>query len=280
MISSLRRCGDLALYVTEEGRRGPLVILLHGFPDFSLAWRHQVPALVAAGYRVAVPDQRGYNLSDKPKGVAAYDLDRLAGDIIALAEACGEDRFDVVGHDWGASVAWWLASNFPEHVGRAAMINAPHPAVWRDAMQNDPRQKKLSAYVCVLGLPWLPEMILRAKNFKALVTSIRSTKYPIDDTMLGAYSRAWAQPGALTAMINWYRALLKRKFELPAPGSIATPALVLWGRDDPYAIPEMAERSAALCREARIEFLEDAGHWAMWDRSDRVNALLLEFLAR
>lgn len=281
MTSSLRRCGDIALNVSEYGPAGgPLVILLHGFPDFSLAWSHQAPALVAAGYRVVVPDQRGYNLSDKPRGIASYDLGRLAVDVIALAASYGEDRFAVVGHDWGASVAWWLADKFPQHVRRAAMINAPHPAIWRDAMQNDPRQRRLSSYVRILALPWLPELILRAGHYKALADSIRTSRDTLSKDTMAAYRAAWSQTGALTGMINWYRALLKRQFSLPAAGHIAPPSLVIWGKDDAFAIAELAERSAALCAKPELHLLDGAGHWAMRDQPEMVNRLLLEFLDR
>lgn len=281
MTSSLRRCGDISLNVSEYGPAGgPIVILLHGFPDFSLAWAQQVPALVAAGFRVIVPDQRGYNLSDKPDGIPAYDLDRLAADVIALAASYDRERFAVVGHDWGASVAWWLADRFPQHIARAAMINAPHPAIWRDAMDNDPRQRKLSSYVRILAWPWLPELILSAREYKALTESIQTSRDRLGDDDLAAYRAAWSQPGALRAMINWYRALLKRRFDIPPAGSIAAPTLVIWGKDDQFAIPELAARSADLCRNARLQTLDGAGHWAMRDQPETVNRLLLGFLDR
>lgn len=279
MTSLLRRSGEVSLNVTEDGPPdGPIVLLLHGFPDNTMAWRYQVPALTAAGYRVIVPDQRGYTLSDKPKGIAAYDLDRLAADAIALMAAYGETKFTVIGHDWGASVAWWLASNYPRHIARAAMINAPHPAIWRDAMERDPVQKKLSSYVRILSLPWLPEVILRAGNYKALVDSIRNSKPELSGETIAAYRAAWRQPGALTAMINWYRALLKRQFIVPPNGSIAAPVMIVWGRDDKFAIPALATRSADLCADGHLEFIDGAGHWAMWDQPERVNELLLAFL--
>jgi len=281
MPTAMRQCGEVSLFVVERGPAdGPLLFLLHGFPDYSVAWRHQIPALIAAGYRVIIPDQRGYNLSDKPKGVAAYDLDRLAGDVIALAASYGQDRFTAIGHDWGAGVAWWLADRYASHIERAVMINAPHPAIWRDAMDHDPRQRKLSSYVRVLGLPWLPEAIIASGRYKALVDSLRMSKDPLPAPVLDGYRTAWSQPGALTGMINWYRAMLKRRFTIPAPASIAAPILLLWGRDDKFAIPELAERSVELGTNARVEFIEGAGHWAMWDAPETINPLLLDFLGK
>ena len=281
MPTSRRFCNGIVLNVLEEGPAdGPLLILLHGFPDFSLGWRRQIPALAAAGFHVVVPDQRGYNLSDHPAGIAAYDLDKLAGDVLALADSFAADRFGVVGHDWGASVAWWLVSTAPGRIDRATMINAPHPAIWRDAMQHDAEQRRLSGYVRFLALPWLPEWVLRRNGFAALAQSLRGAKSPPGAAELDLYRAAWAQPGALTAMINWYRALLRRQFVVPAPASLATPIQIIWGRRDPYGLPALADRSAALCTDPRLVFLDEATHWAMWDEPERVNALLLDFFGK
>src|SRR5258706_15116171 len=143
-----RNCGEVSLHVAEAGPEdGAPVILLHGFPEYWFGWRHQIDALAQAGHRVIAPDQRGYNLSDKPKGVAEFDLDRLAGDVIGLANALGADQFSVVGHDWGAAVAWWIAELFSERVRRLVIMNAPHPALWPSAMDPGPEQRQLSPYV-------------------------------------------------------------------------------------------------------------------------------------
>ena len=136
------------LNVAEAGSNdGPLVILLHGFPEFWYGWRNQIAPLAERGFHVVVPDQRGYNLSDKPKGIASYDLDQLAADVIGLADYFGQETFAVVGHDWGASVGWWLADQHCRRVRRLAALNGPHPAVWLEAMRNNPAQKRKSSYV-------------------------------------------------------------------------------------------------------------------------------------
>jgi epoxide hydrolase 4 len=270
----------LTLHVAETGPAdGPLVLLLHGFPEFWYGWRHQIDALAAAGYHVVVPDQRGYNLSDRPTGRAAYDLDLLAKDVLGLAESFGKQTFSIVGHDWGSSVGWWIASRYPGHLDRFAALSAPHPAVWADAMRNIPAQKKKSWYVGAFRLPWLPEFLMRQRNFKALADALRESKRPAacTDADLAKYREAWSQPGALTGMVNWYRALLAKKISLATIGRITVPTLIVWGNDDKFGIPELAERSRQLCDNGSVVYL-DASHWPQHDEPERVNELLLRFL--
>lgn len=144
----------IELHTAEAGpAEGPLVFLLHGFPEFWYSWRNQIPALAENGFRVIAPDQRGYNLSGKPDGVSNYDLDRLAADIVGLADHFKRESFNVVGHDWGAAVGWWLAGKYAPRLQRLAVLNAPHPAVWVDAMRHDPVQKRKSSYVRFFQLP-------------------------------------------------------------------------------------------------------------------------------
>ncbi|HUO88916.1 MAG TPA: alpha/beta hydrolase [Rhizomicrobium sp.] len=271
--------GGVALNVAETGpENGTPVILLHGFPEFWFGWRHQLGALAAAGYRVIVPDQRGYNLSDKPSGIASYDVDRLADDVVALAAHYTDQPFNLVGHDWGAVAAWWTATRHPEKVRRLAVLNCPHPAIWRDAMDNDPVQRRASWYVRAFRIPWLPEALLRAGNFRNALAALRQSKAPLSDDEAERYREAWRQPGALTATINWYRAILRRNFEPIRAGSIPVPVQIIWGKLDPYALPALAEASKALCADARLTYLPDATHWVAHDEPDRVNAILLGFL--
>jgi len=277
---SRRRAGAVTLHVAEAGpESGPLVILLHGFPEFWFGWRHQIDALAAAGYRVVAPDQRGYNLSDKPAGVAAYDLDPLASDIVALADSYGAKNFALVGHDWGAGVAWWVAQNHPRRVRKFAILNAPHPAIWRTAMDQDPEQRKLSWYVRVLGVPALPEFGIRAGRYRGLLAALRESKRALGDDEEAQYLTAWRQEGALTAMINWYRAVLRRRdFAPPPEASIEPPAAIIWGAKDRYSALKFAEKSAALCTRADLTVLAEATHWVQHDEAERVNGILLDFL--
>jgi epoxide hydrolase 4 len=275
-----RLCNGVTLNVAEAGRDdGPLVILLHGFPEFWFGWRHQIGALAAAGYRVVAPDQRGYNLSDKPKGIANYDVDVLADDVIALAAHYTDQPFNLVGHDWGAVAAWWTTTRAPAKVRKLAVLNCPHPAVWRHAMDEDPVQRRASWYVRAFQIPWLPEAMMRAGNCRALALALREAKAPPSDEEMEIYRAAWRQDGALTAMINWYRAILRHRFAPIAPGSIRQPVHIIWGKQDPYALPALAETSKTLCADARLTYLPEATHWVAQDDPNRVNSLLLDFLA-
>jgi epoxide hydrolase 4 len=270
----------VTLHVAEAGPPdGPLVLLLHGFPEFWYGWRHQIAVLADAGFRVAVPDQRGYNLSDRPKGVAAYDIDLLALDIVGLADTLGRQKFYLVGHDWGAGVGWWIASHHADRVERFAALSAPHPAVWIDAIRTIPEQRKKSWYVKAFGIPWLPEFLLRQRKFKGLTDALRDCKRPADctDADLDRYREAWSQPGALTAMLNWYRAIAPKQKTMDPARRVTVPTLIIWGDGDRYGVPALAERSAHLCDNARIVHL-DATHWVQHDEPDRVNAMLIEFL--
>jgi pimeloyl-ACP methyl ester carboxylesterase len=274
--------GGVALHVVQAGPAdGPLLFLLHGFPEFWYAWRSYIGPFADVGFRVVVPDQRGYNLSGRPVGVDAYRLDRLAQDIFDLADAFGRETFQVVGHDWGASVAWWMATRRPARLLRMAALNAPHPAVWRSAIAEDPEQRKKSRYVQMLRLPWLPELMIRAGGYSGLAKAFETARPgTFAPDILAEYQAAWRQPGALTAMLNWYRALFRQ--DLPAPGaaSLTTPTLVLWGDRDPFAGPELAEKSAALCVDPQVVHFPDAGHWLPHDEPAAVQAQLLRFLRR
>jgi pimeloyl-ACP methyl ester carboxylesterase len=271
--------GGVTLNVAEAGPEdGVPVILLHGFPEFWFGWRHQIGALADAGYRVIVPDQRGYNTSDKPKGIAAYDVDRLADDVAALAKHYTDQPIFLVGHDWGAVAAWWTTTRHPALVRKLAVLNCPHPAIWRDAMKSVPAQRRASWYVAAFQIPWLPEALMRARNFDALCTAIRESKAPVSEEEIARYRAAWGQPGALTAMVNWYRAVLRHDFRPIPAGSIKTPVRIVWGEQDRYALPALAELSKALCADAELTYVPEATHWVAADAAAKVNAMLLEFL--
>jgi epoxide hydrolase 4 len=268
------------LHVVEAGPEdGPLVVLLHGFPEFWYGWRHQIGPLAAAGWRVAVPDQRGYNLSDKPRGIRAYTLDRLAGDVLAVADAAGRDRFSLVGHDWGGVVAWWLASRHPGRLDRLAILNAPHPATLSGHMRRHPTQALRSWYVAFFQLPGLPERVLSAGGFRFARRALERTSRPgtFGEEDLARYREAWGRPGALTAMLDWYRAL--RCPQSAAGMRVRVPTLVLWGRRDAFLDEGLAERALSLCDDGRLQAWDDAGHWIQHEQAGRVNAALTAFLS-
>jgi epoxide hydrolase 4 len=269
------------LHVMEAGPSdGPLVFLLHGFPEFWYGWRNQIAPLAECGFHVVAPDQRGYNLSDKPKGVASYDLDQLASDVVGLADYFGQHGFAVVGHDWGGSIGWWLAGRHTSRVRQLAVLNAPHPAVWLHAMRNDPAQKHKSGYVRFFRIPYLPEVLIALNRSKTLAKGFRDTVRPgaFEETDLAQYRKAWAQPRALTAMLDYYRAILKKALLPPADYPIICPTLVIWGKCDAYAISELGEASVRLCVNGRIEFLDRSTHWVQHDEPGRVTDLLVGFL--
>ncbi len=274
-----RRLAGVALHMVEAGPAdGPLVVLLHGFPEFWWGWRRQIPALAGAGLRVLAPDQRGYGLSDKPIGVAAYNLDVLAQDVVGLIESSGRASARLVGHDWGGLVAWWVATRHPELVERLVVLNAPHPAVIGAYARSHPSQARKSSYVGFFQLPWLPEWALRRNGYAALRRALRasSRRGTFSDGDLAAYERAWREPGALTGMLNWYRALPRRP--RVADARVAAPTLLIWGERDRVLERGLGEASLALCAAGRAVWL-DASHWVHLEEAEAVNRAMTEFLA-
>jgi pimeloyl-ACP methyl ester carboxylesterase len=227
----------IQLHVVQAGPKdGPLVILLHGFPEVWYGWRHQLPYLVAAGYRVWAPDQRGYGLSDKPVGISAYTLDTLAADVVGLMDAAGQDQAYLVGHDWGAAVAWWVAAKYPHRLKRMAVINVPHGAVMQQNLRHNRAQLLKSWYIFFFQLPWLPEALARLGNWNQVARSLQQSSRPgtFTEADLEQYRQAWSRPGAYTSMLNWYRALVQKPPRPPASPRIRVPTLLIWGARDMF----------------------------------------------
>jgi pimeloyl-ACP methyl ester carboxylesterase len=260
---------------------GPLVVLLHGFPEFWYGWRHQIAPLAEAGYRVLAPDQRGYNRSDAPSPIAAYDLDLLTTDVAGIIDAAGRDRAHVVGHDWGAMVAWTLAMTHPERIRRLGILNVPHPRVFRRTLRTSPRQLLRSLYALFFQIPALPEWLLGRNDGRGLAGMLRWSGHPdtFTEADLAAYRRAWRRPGRLRGMLHWYRAAARR-----APrgesldARVDVPTLVLWGARDVALTRQMAAPSAAMCTNGRLTVLEDATHWVQHDAPETVTRHLLDHL--
>jgi len=268
----------IRLHVVEAGPEGgPPVVLLHGFPEFWYGWRKQIGPLAEAGFRVIVPDQRGYNTSDKPKGVSAYRIETLAADVVGLLDAAGLPRASIVGHDWGGVVAWRLGLAHPDRVHRMAILNVPHPAVMRRHLRSSPRQLRRSWYVFFFQLPGLPERFLARDGFANLARAVRGGRRgTCTDEDLALYREAWAQPGALTAMVNWYRAALRSAGQRLR---VSVEVLLLWGARDRFLGREMAGMSAALCDHGRLEVFDGATHWLQHDEAEAVNDRLVCFLS-
>ncbi len=271
----------VTLHVASAGPEGgPPVVLLHGFPEFWYSWRRQIGPLAEAGFRVLAPDQRGYNLSEKPRGLVHYHLDHLADDVAALIAATPSGKAAVVGHDWGGVVAWWLALRRPELVERLAILNAPHPDFLTSGRWVNPWQLWRSWYVLAFQIPWFPETSLGAFHGLGLARALRSTSRPgtFRDEELDVYRAAWAQLGALRGMINWYRAALRARPEPPADPRIHVPTLIIWGARDAYLDRRFAGEALARCDQGRLEMIADATHWVHHEEAQRVTGLLLEFL--
>ena len=270
----------LDLHVVEAGPEdGPPLLLLHGFPEFWWAWRHQIDPLAAAGHRVVVPDMRGYDLSDAPQEVGAYRLDTLASDVVALADALGLGRFDLVGHDWGAVVTWWVAARHSERLGRVVVMCGPHPDVWGGQALKHPTQALRSTYVGLFQLPWAPEATLGAFDFAGLKAMMRGSaeEGTFDEATLERYAHAWGHSGSLTGMLNYYRALREREAP-PEPARLTPPTLVLWAENDSFLERHVAEAGLALCENGRLVVVEGATHWMHVEMPERINGEVLGFL--
>lgn len=278
--SSRQSVNGLSLHVVEAGPAdGSLLILLHGFPEFWWAWRHQITPLAECGYRVVVPDLRGYNHSDAPQEVTAYRLDTLVADVIALADHYGADRFHLVGHDWGGIIAWGVGANHAQRLGRLVIMDAPHPDLWAEQALTHPTQALRSTYVALFQLPWLPEAALGALDFAGLRAMMETTARP--DTFkpgeVQRYTEAWAHAGSLTAMLNYYRALRDRK-KPDQPARILAPTLILWGEHDSFLEHHVARAALALCDKGQLSIVEGTTHWLHLEEPARVNAEIIRFL--
>jgi pimeloyl-ACP methyl ester carboxylesterase len=275
-------CNGIHLHIAEQGE-GPLVILLHGFPEFWYSWRNQIGPIADAGYRVVAADMRGYALSDKPRGVSGYRIDVLADDIAALVRALGEESAAIVGHDWGGVVAWATAIRHPSTISRLVILNAPHPGAMRRAVRSL-RQLRRSWYVFAFQLPWIPEMMIRARNLR-IIRRLFSTgpvrREAFTDADIERYVDAVRRPATLTSMINYYRAALRyRGRRIAATENVTMPTLILWGMRDEYLGAELIDGLERWVSDLRILRFPEATHWLQHDEPQRVTSAILDFLGR
>ena len=266
--------GDgVELAVLDEGE-GPAVLLIHGFPDSSHLWRNQVPALVGAGFRVVVPDLRGFGESDRPTAVDDYGVMHSVADMLAILEALGVERTHVMGHDYGAVVAWLLAITAPERVERLVAISVGHPNVFRE---RSIAQREKSWYMLLFQFEGLAEELLARDDWKLF------REFSRGDGDLDRHLADLSRPGALTAALNWYRANSDPRRELsprPPLPRVTAPTLGIWSTGDNYLLEELMLRSEEhVTGPWRYERIEGASHWLQLDAPERVNELLLDFLA-
>lgn len=266
------------------------IILLHGFPESHRTWRHVAPEL-ARDYRVLVPDQRGFGGSDRPEGVQHYRSEHTIADIFALADAYGIDRFTLVGHDWGGAISWTAALKHPERLDGLVIVNAPHPLIFQRSLIDDPEQRGASQYIRAFRNPTLEKAIkaMGLDAFFAKVMGSDSDHHAIGADDRRAYLDDWRQEGALTAMLNWYRA---SELVVPAPDEDASkplwthapfprvkvPTLVIWGMKDKALLPLQLEGLDHLVKDLRVVPIEDAGHFVPWERPAPVTAAIRAFM--
>ena len=261
---------------------GELVIALHGFPEFWRGMSGVVTDLARAGYRVVAPDQRGYNLSEKPEGIDAYGVDEMALDVVGLIDAMGRESAHVVGHDWGAAVAWWLALTRPERLRKLVVINVPHPSVFAREVRGNKKQMRKSWYIFAIQVPTVPEKLAFGRRTRARFSrAIAGTANPGSFTpaYLAQLREAWAQPGAAQGMLNWYRASVRRRPGRLTDKRVHVPTMIIWGRKDVALSDTMVQPSADLCDDVRVEWFDDATHWVLHDEPERTSTLILDFLA-
>jgi pimeloyl-ACP methyl ester carboxylesterase len=281
MDSASVETNGIHLNVVQAGPEdGPLIVLLHGFPEFSYSWHRLMPVLVSAGYRAWAPDQRGYNLSDKPEGLDAYQIDQLVADVIGLIDAAKADKAILVGHDWGAGVAWRAAATHPDRIAKMVVMNVPHGKVMKDFIRKSRRQLLKSWYIFFFQIPWLPERLARMGNWRMLVKTLKRTSHwgTFSEDDFGHYREAWAQPRAMSSMLNWYRAFMRRPPTVRGSRRITVPTLLIWGKRDAMLSSDMAQPSIDLCDQGRLVFIDDATHWVYHEKLEEVKDLIVEFL--
>lgn len=269
-------------YVTQGD--GPLVVLLHGFPEFWYSWRHQIPAL-AEYFTVVAPDLRGYNESEKPDGVANYQIDLLTSDVMELIRSFGEERAIIVGHDWGGGVAWTFAAEYPQATARLIVMNCPHPTVFQRNLNANFRQLRRSWYVFFFQIPWLPEWGIHLHTRRFVERAFRGMalrKEAFPDEALDRYVEAIEKPGALTAGINYYRAAFRERMKRGERklAQIECPSLLIWGEEDTALGKELTYGMEPYFTDRIvIKYIPNCSHWVQQEQPELVSRYMLEFLS-
>jgi epoxide hydrolase 4 len=272
--------GRIKLHAATAGH-GPLVVLLHGFPEFWYSWRHQLAPLAAAGFHAIAPDMRGYNESAKPRGIHSYAVQELVDDVLALIKRESAGPAYLVGHDWGGVVAWRFAALHPELTRRLVILNAPHPAAYARTLRRSLAQWFKSSYVGLFQIPGLAEFVLRRGDYWLIERALRRTPNTnaFSDEDIARYKAALSVPGALTSALNYYRAALWHpRSVFREPQTIKAPTLVIWGEQDSFLSLDLLQDLERWTPDLRIERIATAGHWVQNEAPEEVNRLLLQFL--
>lgn len=269
--------------VDEAGEGAHLALCLHGFPESRFSWRFQLPLLAEMGYRAWAPDLRGYGETEpKPRAVKDYLIDRLMEDVGALIDASGAKTVTLLGHDWGAGLAWTFAANRVRPLERLVIMNVPHPAVMSAQLRTNASQRKKSWYMAFFQLPGVPELMLTARGGQAIRRAffdmaIDKTNFTPD--ALDRYARDARRPGAIRGMVNWYRAAFRLQGKLAGPWDvIETPTLIVWGEEDAALGVELLEGTEAYVRDLTIRRLPGVSHWVQQEAPQQVNPILREWL--
>jgi pimeloyl-ACP methyl ester carboxylesterase len=272
-------------YVTAGD--GPLMLMLHGFPEFWYSWRHQIPVM-AERFRVVAPDMRGYNLTEKPVGVGNYRIGELMVDIEGLIKHFGESSAVIVAHDWGGGVAWPFAAHYPHMVDRLIILNCPPPAVLMRHLMSNRAQLRRSYYMFLFQLPFLPEAAMRARDYELIERSLRGwaiDKSAFSDYDIAMFKRAASKPGALSGGINYYRAAFRSFLRSPRNGGgedakVRCPTMVIWGEEDEALGKELTyDFHTEVEGPLEIKYIPACSHWVQQEQPDAVNSYMLEFLA-
>ncbi len=264
-------------YVTQGN--GPLMLMLHGFPEYWYSWRHQIPEF-ALDYQVVAIDLRGYNDSDKPKEKSAYVMNELIQDVKGVIQGLGYEKCVLVAHDWGGAIAWNFAYAYPEMLEKLIVLNIPHPEKFMEGLRTW-KQLQKSWYVFFFQLPFFPEQYLRASNYQKIEEIfagmvIDKTAFPPE--VIEAYKQAAAKPGALTAMINYYRNALDLKSRDRSWDILSVPTLMIWGEEDTFLGKELTYGTEAYFRDFQIKYIPNCSHWVQQEQPTLVNQYMREFL--
>jgi pimeloyl-ACP methyl ester carboxylesterase len=276
------------VYTAGDPQSDRLALLLHGFPEHAFSWRHQLPLFAKLGFRVWAPNQRGYGKSSRPKGVRSYRIDELVADVAGLIDASGKSRVTLVGHDWGGLVAWEFALRRTRPLERLVILNVPHPARIREELASNRAQRRRSLYATFFQLPWLPEWLLVRKGAAAIAEAFRGMaidKSRFPDDVVTVFQQNALQPGALTAMLNWYRAngrhfgALGRKAPAALP-VIETPTLLIWGEEDRALGKETSFGTERFVADLTLRYLPRVSHWVQQEAPEAVNEILESWLSQ
>lgn len=259
---------------------GPLMLFLHGFPEFWYSWRHQLTEF-AQDYRVVALDLRGYNESDKPSGKAAYRMAELINDCVGVMRGLGYSRCVLVGHDWGGAIAWSVAYAHPELLDELIVMNLPHPAKFAAGLQT-PQQLLRSWYMAFFQVPLLPEWLFQVGDYWPIEQIFRGMAVRQDtfsDADIAAYKQAAAKPGALTAMLNYYRAMFDSQLWQRSWDVLAVPTLLIWGEEDAALGKELTYGTEDYVRDFHLRYIPSCSHWVQQEQPELVNRYMREFLA-